>query len=354
MTPAGALAAWGWDVQWQSRLEELGSAAQAARVVGQDRAQWSLQTAHGPRTARAGGSLEPYPTVGDWVVWGPGASPSDPVTLTSVLPRRSVFSRGSAEDGRAEQALAANVDDVWVLHGLDAPLNPRRLERYLALAWESGGQPAVVLTKADLAADASEALADAQSVAPGVPIREVSVRDDASVDALRETLGPGRTVVLLGPSGAGKSTLLNALAGRELAATGEVREGDRKGRHTTTRRELFQIEGGALVIDTPGVRALRVWALDEGLDQAFPDVLELSASCRFRDCRHDREPGCAVLAAVEQGALAEERLANYRKLQAEAAHEARKNDPRARKAAISDHKTALKTLTQHPKRRGGA
>ena len=351
------LEAWGWGPEWEERRAgQPWAAASVARVSGQDRGQWTVQTADGPRIARAAVSttLDPYPTVGDWVAWEAGPTAPDPLSLVAVLPRRSTFSRASAGDGRTEQALATNIDDVWVLHGLDVPLNPRRLERYLTLAWASGGQPAVVLTKADLTADPEAARRDAEGVALGVPVRLVSAQDHVSMASLRETLAPGRTVVLLGPSGVGKSTLLNALAGAELAQTGAVREGDRKGRHTTTRRQLFQLEGGALVIDTPGLRELRVWTLDEGLELAFPDIDELAGSCRFSDCRHDREPGCAVLEALTAGTLAEERLASFRKLQAEALHEGRKSDHRARKAAVSEHKTALKTLAHHPKRLGGA
>jgi len=355
--PASGLEPWGWDPAWEAQRAALARPdAVIARVVGQDRGRWAVQTVHGARTARPAPSttLDPYPTVGDWVACEPVPPETDPLSVLSVLPRRAAFSRASAGDGRAEQALASNVDDVWVVHGLDAPLNPRRLERYLAFAWESGAQPALVLTKADLATDLEAALAVAADVAFGVTVHRVSALDEASISSLRGTLAPGRTVVLLGPSGAGKSTLLNALAGSELAKTAAVRDGDRKGRHTTTRRELFPIEGGALVIDTPGVRELRVWALDEGLERAFPDIDELASGCRFRDCRHHQEPGCAVLAAVAAGELAEERLASFRKLQAEAAHVARKSDYHARKAAISEHKTAMKTMAHHHKRRGGA
>jgi ribosome biogenesis GTPase len=273
--------------------------------------------------------------------------PADPWSLLAVLPRRSAFSRGAAYDGATEQVLAANVDTVWIVHGLDAPLNPRRLERYLAVAWESGAIPEVVLTKADLAGDLESDVAGVRSIAPGVEIRVVSAEDAARLSALRETLRAGRTVALLGPSGVGKSTLINQLAQAELAETGAVRETDRKGRHTTTRRHLFQLPGGALLMDTPGLRELRVWELEEGLAHAFPEIDELASQCRFRDCRHQSEPGCAVLAAIEHGTLDPERLASYRKLQAEAAWQERKHDALARAAFESQTKAMLKTLYKH-------
>lgn len=349
------LEAWGWNADWETVLLTAAPAGgAAARVLGQDRGQWTVGTTEGPRTARATSAarLEPYPTVGDWVVVTPGPTRGDPLSLVAVLPRRTVFSRGSAADGRAEQALAANVDEVWIVHGLDSALNARRLERYLALAWQSGAQPAIVLTKADLAAEPEAVRAEARTLAFGAPVHLASAEDADHLEALRSALAPGRTVALLGPSGAGKSTLINALAGAILARTGDVRARDHKGRHTTTRRELFQLPGGGLVIDTPGLRALRLWEVDEGLERAFPDVEEIAADCRFRDCRHDAEPGCAVLEAVAAGALDRGRLESYRKLQAEAAHETRRADPLARRAAVAAHKTALKTLKHHIKRRG--
>lgn len=353
------LSDWGWDDTWAAAraAARRDPEERCGRVSGQERDRWIVQLDDGPAVARLTGSLgRPYPVTGDWVTVRAGPSPSDPVSIVSVLPRRSAVSRGSAGDGSTEQVLASNVDVIWIVHGLDTPPNDRRLERYLAAAWESGATPEIVLTKADLTPDPAIAVAAVESVAIGVTIHAVSVELPDSVQRLRAQLRPGRTVALLGPSGAGKSTLINALADLPLAATGEVRQYDRKGRHTTTRRELFQLPGGALLMDTPGLRELRLWALDEGLGQAFPEIEALAAGCRFRDCRHESEPGCAVLAAVEEGGVEPERLASYRKLRAEAAHMERKSDPEARAAAVARHKTALKTLKYHPKYRrdGGA
>lgn len=346
---------WGWDDAWSACAAEHGpGGGEPARVVGQERDRWSIQSASGPHDARiaTASRTATLPVVGDWILVTRGPFPTDPWSVGAVLPRRSAFSRGMAGSGDAEQVLAANVDVVWIVHGLDTPVNARRLERYLAIAWESWAVPEVVLTKADLADDLDGALAEAGAVGVGVTVRCASTEDGASVAALRRTLRPGRTVALVGPSGAGKSTLVNLLGMEDLAAVGAVRDKDGKGRHTTTRRELYRIPGGALLLDTPGIRELRVWSLAEGLDHAFPEIHELAGRCRFADCRHETEPGCAVRAEEEAGTLDPERLASFRKLQAEAAWQLRKSDVRAQKAALSEHKSALKTMKYHHKLRG--
>jgi ribosome biogenesis GTPase len=271
--------------------------------------------------------------------------------VSAVLPRRSSFSRGAAGTGSAEQVLAANVDVVWIVHGLDTPVNVRRLERYLAIGWETGAVPEIILTKADLSPDVEGEVAKVQEHAVGVRIRSVSSADAESVARLRDSLRPGHTVVLLGPSGAGKSTLVNLLGADHRAAAAPVRDTDQKGRHTTTRRELYRMPGGALLLDTPGIRELRVWSLTDGLDQAFPEIHALAQVCHFGDCHHDAEPGCAVRAAEEQGRIDPARLASFKKLRAEAAYQMRKNDARARQASLTDHKTALKTMKYHHKYR---
>ena len=224
--------------------------------------------------------------------------------------------------------LAANIDVAFLVASMNEDLSLRRLERYLILAWESGARPVIVLTKADLHPAPEVAVAEVETIAGGVPVHAISSLTGEGLDEVTALLGPGLTAVLLGSSGVGKSTLVNTLAGEELLATQEIRD-DGTGRHTTTRRELIQLPSGGLVIDTPGIREVQLWVADEGIDEAFEDVTELFAHCRFSDCAHDREPGCAVRAALEDGTLPAERWDSYLKLQGELAHLERKLDKRA-------------------------
>lgn len=342
----------GWDAEWAASFERAGrEEARPARVVAQHRDRWTLHASEGQHGARLVGTKVSGPVTGDWVGYVAGPHESDPWSIVAVLPRRSAVRRGAAGETRTDQVLAANVDHLWILQSLETDPNVRSLERYLAVAWESGATPEILLTKSDLTAYAQEAADTVSRIAFGTPVRVVSVKDSAAMDALRGSLAPGRTVALLGPSGAGKSTLINRLAGSEVTRTGEVRSGDGKGRHTTTGRELFPIHGGALLLDTPGMRELKVFDLDVGLGHAFPEIEELSEDCRFRDCSHSSEPDCAVLAAVEDGRLAPDRLASYRKLEAEAAYQRRKIDPRARAEHVAEWKTEMRTVKDHPKYR---
>jgi len=269
---------------------------------------------------------------GDWVTVHPAAGPT-PAELATVLPRRTKLVRHASGKVTAAQILAANVDEVFVTVAADRGLSLSRVERFLALAWDSGASPVVVLTKGDLLAPGAETgvLTTAMSAAPGAEVCLVSAHTGTGMDGLAARLGDGRTAALIGSSGAGKSSLLNALAGAEVAETSGVRGVDGKGRHTTAWRELIVLAGGGAVIDTPGLRGLGLWLDEGGLDAAFADVTELAEGCRFADCSHDTEPGCAVTAAIADGSLSARRLESYRKLEREAAWVARKSDARARR-----------------------
>ena len=255
--------------------------------------------------SRAAGRAD-FPAVGDWVAYGEAY-------VHVVLPRRTKFSRKVALGASEEQVVAANVDVVLLVTALDRDFNPRRLERYLTMAWESGAEPRIVLTKSDLCDDVPLRVAEAEGVAFGVPVHVVSSETGEGLEELGALFVPGRTLALLGSSGVGKSTLVNRLAGEELLETRELRS-DGRGRHTTTHRELVVLPGGGLVIDTPGMRELQLWVSEEGLETTFADVEELAAQCRFFDCAHETEPGCAITSAIREGRLDRERLESWRKL----------------------------------------
>ena len=336
----------GWDAGWASAFEQLHDENLIpARVAAQHRGAYEVWTADGELRARAAGRLyyahevgAPVPAVGDWV----GVQEA---TITSILPRRSAFIRKRAGLGSDEQVLAANVDAAFLLVGLDDDFSLRRLERYITTAWDSGAEPIVVLTKADLCGDVGAAMLQVESVAIGVPVHPISNVTGVGIDELAsESLKPGRTVVLLGSSGVGKSTLLNRLAGTELMRTAAI-AADGTGRHTTTHRELVRLAGGALVIDTPGLRELQFW--DGDVSAAFEDIEALAADCRFRDCAHEREPGCAVLGAVDTGTLSLDRLRSWRKFQRELESIAARTDHRLRVA----RKKRWKAMATHARQR---
>lgn len=326
-----------------------------ARVVAEHRSLYRVLGEGGELPARLAGRMRHHaaspadlPAVGDWVMLD--AEPdADAAVIRALLPRRSKFSRKVAGERAAEQVVAANVDVVWIVSALDADLSLRRIERYLALGWESGATPVVVLSKADLRDDVDDAVRRVESVALGTAVHAVSGLTGQGTDALRAYLGGHATVALLGSSGVGKSTLINHLAGGEVQRVAEVRASDQKGRHTTTHRQLVRLPGGGLIVDTPGMRELQLWDAEGGVQDTFGDVEELAAGCRFADCRHAAEPGCAVLAAVESGALDAGRLASYHKLQRELAFLERRQDARAQSEA--DHRLrSLHKAMRHPKK----
>lgn len=325
------LAQIGWDEDRDSLMRTSHPDLIPARVIVEHRHSYSVLTAGGEMSAEVTGRMRheallkrELPAVGDWVAARPVPGEAK-VMIEAVLPRRSSFSRDVAGLTTEEQVLAANIDKVFVLAGLDGDLNLRRVERFLALAWESGAIPVVVLTKTDKCDDVAGALQDVIDVAPGAEVYPVCALENAGMEALMEELRGNPTVALLGSSGVGKSTLINRMLGDDVMTTKKVRW-DGKGRHTTTHRELLPLPGGGAVIDTPGLRELRLWDAGEGIDASFSDIAELAAACRFRDCSHEHEPGCAVIAALATGALDEGRLASYRKLQRELAALERKKD----------------------------
>lgn len=311
-----ALAPWGFDSTVADHLRPGSSHGRVTRV---DRGECDVVTEEG-RLRAASDSMraqdELAPVTGDWVelVDDPGVGPA----ISRVLPRSTALSRRDPGERDVEQVLAANVDVVAIVHGLDRLLPPGRLERMLVLAEDSGAEVIVVLTKADVVGPDDDTVATVSAVVEDVPVVLTSTSDGRGFDEIRATLGPGRTLALLGASGAGKSTLVNTLVGDEVLAVGEVREKDAKGRHTTSARELILLpDGSGLVLDTPGIRAVGLWDAEEALHRVFGDLDELATECRFSDCRHESEPGCALAAAVEAGAVDHHRVERYKALIAE-------------------------------------
>jgi ribosome biogenesis GTPase len=335
------LATLGWDDGWEAAFAaHRGRRLEPARVAVPHRTGYDVLTEDGEVRARLAGRLRhearspaELPVVGDWVVLDRGGAAA---TIRAVLPRRTVIARRAAGVSGAEpareQVVGANVDVVFVASSLAEELNPRLLERYLALAWESGALPVILLTKADLEPDPDAVAAGVAGIGGEVPVHAVSARTGLGLDAVRAYLAPGATAALLGPSGVGKSTLVNTLAGEEVLATGSLRAGG-AGRHTTTRRELVVLPGGGLVVDNPGMREVHLWLAGGGLGEAFEDIAELAAHCRFSDCRHEAEPGCAITAALADGRLAPERWRHYRELQLELAELERQLARRGRSRA---------------------
>jgi ribosome biogenesis GTPase len=328
----------GWnsyfDALWQGREQ---TEWLPARVISQQRGLWRIAGDFAECWAEASGTLRAaaeaggdWPAAGDWVaseILSGGGRP----LIQKVLPRRSKFVRKVAGRRLEEQVIAANVDTAFVVMALDGDFNVRRLERYLAQSWESGAKSIVVLNKADDRDDVAARIAEVEGIAAGTPIFAVSALSGVGLEALDSFLAPGQTIVLLGSSGVGKSTLVNYFLRRDAQAVQSVRASDSRGRHTTTSRELFALPGGALMIDTPGLRELQLWGVTDGVEQAFADIEELAAQCKYGNCGHTTEPGCAVQAAIAEGRLDENRLENQRKLEREQEFVRRKVDPEAQK-----------------------
>ncbi len=331
------------DLGWTPRFAEAfepyrGKNLTPARVSLEHTHIYRVLSPDGEGLARVSGRLRhaaagrtDFPSVGDWVaVKMPSSAEGDVIRIWAVLPRATQFSRRAAGNPTEAQVVAANIDVVFLVSGLDGDFNPRRIERYLVTAWDSGASPVIVLNKADLVDDTDAFVREAARAGQGVPVEVVSVRRVDSVERLRAHLGPGKTAALLGSSGVGKSSIANALIGEDVLRTREVRASDHRGRHTSANRQLVLLPGGGILIDTPGMRELQLWDTGESVAGAFADIDLLGDACRFRDCRHASEPGCAVAAAVAAGTLAAERLESFRKLQAEQEHQAAQQDERAR------------------------
>ena len=328
---------WGWndyfEAVWKDGERE---STVPARVIAQSRGVWRVAGDFGECQAEAAGKLRlaaeqgaDWPAVGDWAVVEI-RNQGNAALIQEVLPRRSQFVRKMAGKKIAEQVIAANVDIALLVSALGGDFNPRRVERYLAQCWESGAKPVIVLNKSDVCESPQTKMEEMERVAMGVPLCAVSAKTGQGFDELEKVFGRGQTIVLLGSSGVGKSTIVNRLLGHAIQEVQEVRESDSRGRHTTTAREIFALPSGALLVDTPGLRELQLWDADEGISQTFADIESLAANCRFGNCLHHGEPGCAVTAAIEAGSLDLARLENWRKLQRELEFLRRKSDPDAR------------------------
>jgi ribosome biogenesis GTPase / thiamine phosphate phosphatase len=349
----------GWNDHLARELDELADPTlEPARVAVEHRGHYELLTPE-PRWAVPSGRLSAdaadrlgLPVVGDWVAVRPDG---DGAVIHRVLPRQSCLVRRQAGRAVAAQPIAANVDTVFVVTSANLDLNPRRVERYLAAVYDGGASPVVVINKADLCDDPDLYVDALGAVVAGVPVVAASALDGRGLELLAGHVGPGRTGAVVGSSGVGKSTLVNRLLGREALPVSSIRAGDDRGRHTSTRRELVVLPGGGVLIDTPGMRELGRWLDGDGLERVFAEVEQVAAACRFRDCGHDGEPGCAVAAALEEGTLSFERLAGYQKLQREQAWLARAHDPveqaRTKRRSKAIHKGMRVRRTLEPKLR---
>jgi ribosome biogenesis GTPase len=349
------LEALGFTPFFRDRFERLGQPDLVpARIASEGRGIYRLlgcRAVRGELRGRLRAELTPAerPAVGDWVAVRDG---DDLAIIHDVLERRTVLIRRAAGTAADAQVVAANIDRVFVVTAVTRDYNPRRIERYLAAVWDGGAEPVVVLNKVDLEADTGAMLVELAAVAPGVPVIRTSTVTAEGLDELRGCLAPGKTVGLVGSSGVGKSSIVNRLLAADAQDTRETRR-DEKGRHTTTRRDLIQIPGCGLLIDTPGMREFGLVEDGGGVETLFADIVEIAAQCHFRDCSHQGEPGCAVIAAVEAGELDDQRLGSYQKLQREIAAAQRRRDPvqahNTKKRWKSIHKDIRRLYRDNPK-----
>lgn len=345
---------YGWNENWSSKWDERWKETEdkrlvPGRIVGDFGSKYRVMTDLGETWGELSGKLRhtfvasgDFPAIGDWVALSMQDG-GEHAILHGILPRHSVISRKVAGNTQEEQIVASNVDTLFLVSALNDDFNVRRMERYLIMAWNSGANPVILLTKADLCLDAESKIAEMESAAPGVPVHAVSALQDNGREKLLPYIGSGQTVALTGSSGCGKSTMVNWLCGKNLQLTQDVREGDSRGRHTTTHRELFIMPDGGIIVDTPGMRELQLWEDEGGLDLAFSDISSLAAACRFSNCRHEREEGCAVLEAVHNGELEEKRLLNYRKTQRELLYQSTKEVKLKRKTTASSKVHSTRT-----------
>jgi len=350
---SSSLTAMGWDAAWEASFAAFRDRGLLpGRVVLEHNHVYRVMTEGGDHLAEATGRMKhraegrhELPVFGDWVALRPGA-PGNRMSVDAILPRRTSFSRKAAGRGTDQQVIAANIDVVLLVFGLDLPVKGRRLERYLVPARHSGARPVIVLNKVDACDDIATALEEAAASAGDAPVHAVSAHDPSTLTPLRALATSGKTLALLGPSGAGKSSLINALAGREVLKTGDVREWDSRGRHTSVHRQLVILDQGGCVVDTPGLRELQLWESEAAVDVSFADIAALAEQCRFRDCRHDTEPGCAVKAAVTAGEISEHRYTHYLQLQKEQQALEQKRDERS----LIDAKRKTKVIHKALKR----
>jgi len=321
---SGLLGAIGWTPGLSEMFQlKFGNQVIPGRVTRVDRGLYTVITSLSEQAARITGAFEyrmatneEYPVVGDWVAANEVDDPAAPLRISGCMERSSAVRRRDSGEAAVAQVLAANVDLVLITLSLDGGrrCSPRAAERYVTIAWESDAVPVILLNKVDIAEDVEQSALEITAAAPGVEVVPVSGVSGVGLPELRELLVPHKTAVLIGPSGSGKSTLVNALSGGQLLRVGRLRAGDQKGRHTTVARQLVPVEGGGAIIDTPGLRELQPWAAREAIDESFPDVAEIATGCRYGDCTHTAEPGCAVQAALADGALEFARFANYLEL----------------------------------------